>query len=120
MIGKAAAAVQVLEAEPPSVLDAVIEETAKRLVEEPIPPGFTLLPAGVLRRLRVNKAWIQYGDYYGLPWIIETGGIEAQYKTVEVLGKTKAVTGERREGIGCCASTVRFAAIETTAAILVS
>lgn len=78
-------------------------------------PNRHILPAGVLRKIRVNRAYIVNGpDEADLnrqaPWIVVEGGVETQYEDVLILGASRAVYDDQPR---------RMAWIETSSPLIV-
>jgi hypothetical protein len=55
-----------------------------------VPKGYKLLPAGVTRKLRVNKTFIYYGGDHPA-WLLDDGEETTEYRDVKFLGQVEAV-----------------------------
>ncbi len=135
----------VLEQRDESLLDTVLESTAQRRASQPapakpsaaldklraltreqlerrkaprepvVPQGYTLLPAGVYRQIRVNQDWIRYGRH--LPWIVYVPETFSQYycQDVRFLGEVQVESDELRG----CGGAQRSCRLGTTGALLI-
>lgn len=88
--------------EPPevSVLDKVLEETAERHEKQTPPAGYKALAAGSVKKIRVNKTYIDNpGDTE--PFIVEMNGIESYYEEVIMPSICRMVANKTEVGYGC-------------------
>ena len=78
--------------------------------------GYTILEAGVVRRVRVNRKWISISqDDWLSPFIVQEGNSEKKYKEVEMLGACAMKSSEQASGC----SIHRSAWIETNGPVAV-
>jgi hypothetical protein len=93
-----------------------------------IPDGFSVMPAGTRRRLRINKDWLK-GQPGGYAWIVadvDAEGFEDApwfFQEVMVLGVGRTLTEQLKHKVNICGreyeQTQFRAYLETEAALLV-
>ncbi len=93
-----------------ALLDKVLEQAERKPVSR-VPAGFAVLARGVLRKIRVNRNWIVYGD--GRPFIIVgPDNIEEFYAEV-VLVQGARMACHAARAVGCGPSNSGTAHVET-------
>lgn len=94
----------------------LLEQVVAQTVTKPeVPAGYQLLPAGVLRKVRVRKEWLADPALRG-PWIVEGGGETLYCREVEFVTSPKCCSSPKKSG---CGARPGSAWIETNGELLV-